>query len=333
MKVLSLVFMILGCFLGAGFVSGREIASYFSRFGESSWVAIIVAGVIFFLSLFFFLQLSNKVRNFSQFISNYFGKFGSVVTCLFSLSIFILISSMIAGTVSIAKTLNISDIMIVLFTLIISFFCLSNNGKLLSKINFVLMPLILIILLFICGCSFEFSGGDGNVVWAIVSSTNYVLINIVTLGIFVLEIGSKYTVKQKLLASIIVASIIVVFMIVINNVIISNDLIYVDMPVLELAKMQGFHLTIITATVIWCGLFTTIISCVYLLSNFVNTIIGNYKLTVAIILMSALVCSFVGFEFIVSYIYSIIGMIGFLFMIFILKKEKETFCVKVSQKK
>lgn len=333
MKVLSLVFMILGCFLGAGFVSGREIASYFSRFGDCSWIAIIVAGVIFFVCLFFFLQLSNKARNFSEFISMYFGRFGVIITCLFSLCFFILITSMIAGTVSIAKALNLSNVVIAILTLIISYICVSSNGKMLSKINFILMPIILIIILCICGFNLEFAGENSNITWSIVSSTNYVLINIVSLGIFVLEIGSKYTVREKLLASIIVTIIIVLFMFVINNAIINNDLIYVDMPVLEIAKMQGVYLTIITAGIIWCGLFTTIISCVYILSNFVNALIGNYKLTVAIILLSAFGCSFVGFEIMVSYIYSIIGVFGFIFMLFIFKKEKEAFIVKASRKK
>jgi len=333
MKVLSLVFMILGCFLGAGFVSGREIASYFSRFGNYSWLGIIFAGLIFFGCLFLFLQLSNKANNFTHFISIYFGKFGLIITILFSLCLFILISSMMAGTISISNALNINYIAMSIITMIICFVCVSGHGKMLSKINFLLMPIILIILLEVCGINFNIEGQDSSLFGAFISSSNYVLINIVSLGVFVIEIGSKYTVRQKLLSSIIVTLIIVFFMFVINNAILKNNLVYVSMPILELAKFQSKELSLITAIILWCGLFTTIISCVYVLSNFMNRIIGNYRLTVAIVLILSFLCGFIGFEFIVGYIYSVIGVIGLVFMVFIIKQEKETFIVKVSRKK
>ena len=333
MKVITLVFMILGCFLGAGFVSGREIASYFSRFGSSSIFAIIVAGVFFFLCLYLFLRLSEKADNYSKFISLYFGKYGVIINCLFSLSVFILISSMIAGTSSIATTLGINQIVFLSITLIICFFAVSGSDKMLSKINFILMPIILVIILLVCGVNFEITSSANGGFFPIVSSTNYVLINIVTLGLFILEIGHKYTNKQKLIASIITSLIIMFFMFVINSAILDNELISTPMPILELAKVKGGLMSILTAIVIWCGLFTTIISCVFILSNFLNKFINNYKLTVGIILVTALITSIVGFEFMVSYIYSIIGVIGLIFMIFIIKKERETTIQIASRRK
>jgi uncharacterized membrane protein YkvI len=105
------------------------------------------------------------------------------------------------------------------------------------------------------------------------------------------------------------------------------------MPVLQLATQQGSITSIVTAIIVWCGLFTTIISCVYILGNFLNKYIKNYRLTTILILLSALVCSKMGFEFMVSYIYSLIGVVGLVFVIFVLRKERETFVIKVSRKK
>jgi len=326
MKLILLVFMILGCFLGAGFISGREIASYFSRFGSWSSLAIIIAGVLFFLALYWFLRLSSRANSFSKFISVYFGKYGVIITCLFSLCVFILIGSMLAGTRSIAQSLNISEVMLIVITTIICYLSVLGSEKLLSKINLCLMPIILAIILIICGIDFRIDvTNSSSMIFSIVSSTNYVLINIVTLGLFVLEIGDKYSNKEKLWASIISSVIIVIFMFIINSAILNNNLVYLSMPMLELAKLKGSAMSIITAIIIWCGLFTTIISCVFLLSNFVNKFIKNYRLTVAIVLLLALLFSNIGFDFIVSYIYSIIGVIGLVFMIFITKKEREEF--------
>ena len=332
MKVLTLIFMILGCFLGAGFVSGKEIATYFSKFGNYSVLAIIFAGVLFFLLIYLFLWLSNKTNSFSKFISFYFGKLSLIVNMLFALCLFILTSSMLAGSVSIAKTLSINQIAFSLITVLICFLSVIGNEKSLSKINLILMPLILIIMLMVCGVNFNFDNSEGNVFLSLLSSSNYILINIVTLGLFILEIGNKYTNKQKFLASLFSSIIICFFMLVSNSAIINNNLLDASLPILELAKLKGNLLSVITAIVIWCGLFTTIISCVFLLSNFVNKYVGNYKLTVGMILLLALLCSNFGFDFMVNYIYSIIGIIGLFFVVCILHREKETFIVKVSRK-
>jgi uncharacterized membrane protein YkvI len=80
-------------------------------------------------------------------------------------------------------------------------------------------------------------------------------------------------------------------------------------------------------------LFTTIISCLYMLSNLMDGIIKNYILTVFLILFSALLVSLLGFEIIVTYVYSIIGIVGLIFITFISKKEREIYIAKISRKK
>jgi len=333
MKVLTLVFLIFGCFLGAGFVSGKEIATYFSKFGKFSPVAIIFAGILLFLLIYFFLRLSNKTNSFSKFILFYFGKYGLIINILFAICLFILTSSMLAGSITIAKVLNINHVILAFLTIIICYISVIGNENCLSKINLILMPAILVIMLIVCGMDFNFQGFDGNIFLSIISSGNYVLINIVTLGLFILEIGYKYTNKQKLLAALFSSIIICFFMFICNSAIINNNLLNASMPILELAQSKSLILSIITAIVVWCGLITTIISCVFLLANYLNNYINNYKITVALILISALICSNFGFDFMVNYIYSIIGLIGLFLVICILCKERETFVVKVSRKR
>ena len=91
MRVFSLVFMILGSLLGAGFVSGKEIATYFSTYGRFSVLGIFLLTILIFLLLIFFLSISNKVSSFREFVFKYFGKQGDFLNFLFAFTMLIFI--------------------------------------------------------------------------------------------------------------------------------------------------------------------------------------------------------------------------------------------------
>ena len=95
------------------------------------------------------------------------------------------------------------------------------------------------------------------------------------------------------------------------------------MPILTLATKKGFVTWVITAITIWIGLFTTIISCIFVLSNFVNNYVKNYKLTLVMLLVLTLLFSTFGFDFIVGYIYWIIGFIGIFVVLRVLFAKKK----------
>ena len=82
MKVFACVFMILGCFMGAGFVSGREVSAYFSKFGSCSVYSIILVTILLFVLILFFLLLSRKTDSFESFARLYFGRFHIIANWL-----------------------------------------------------------------------------------------------------------------------------------------------------------------------------------------------------------------------------------------------------------
>ena len=332
MQILILTFMMLGCFLGAGFVSGREIASYFSRFGEYSILAIILAGILLFVLIYFFLWLSNRTNAFYKFIAFYFGKFGNIINVLFALSLFILTSSMIAGSMSIADAFHCSPYLFAILTIVCSYLIVVGNEKLISKINVILVPIIIITIVAVYGIEFDVNVGYGNLFLSLFQSVNYVLINIVTLGLYILQIGHKYSGRQKLFAAILTSGIITILMLICNSEIIGNNLVDDAMPMLTLSNNISSVLGILSGVMIWCALLTTIVSCVYLLANYLHSFIRNYKLCVFIILLAGLMCSVFGFSFIVNYIYAIIGVVGLVLVLTVAKKEKEIFIAKISKK-
>ena len=54
-KCFGLIWIIIGTFIGAGFVSGKEIYNYFSRFGILSIFMIVLATFLFY----FFVKTFN----------------------------------------------------------------------------------------------------------------------------------------------------------------------------------------------------------------------------------------------------------------------------------
>lgn len=319
MRVLAGICMLLGCFLGAGFVSGREVSSYFSRFGNQSIYAIIVSTILLFLLILFFLTLSNKTRNYSSFCAYYFGKFQSIANFLLSVCILIIVSSMFAGTASLSETFHINKYLFILLTFILAYFIVIGSTNSLSKVNIWLMPFLIIIVLIVTLTS-PSSSFNSNAILSIISGGNYVFINIISVGLFLLEIGYKYSRKEKVLISIISSLIIGIMLLVINNAILKSNVGSAVFPNLILASKNKL-LYISMQLSIFFGLFTTLISNVFLLANYINKFVDSYRLSVAISLCLGLILSAFGFEMMVGYIYWFIGLTGVLVTLITIFKE------------
>jgi len=325
MKTLSLVFMILGTFLGAGFVSGKEIATYFSCYGVGGVFGIIFATILFFVLIYFFLSVSSYVNSFSFFTTYYFGKFSKFITMLFMLCLLILISSMFAGNRELANILHIDKWVVIILTTLLCFAIVLKNVKGISVINLIFMPIILIVLLINClPNKIILPSTMQNCILPIFSGINYIFINIVSLGVFIVEIGCKFSKKQKIIASIISSAVVGIFLLIINNSIYGLGIEYLSMPMLYISKSKNLMLYTLTIISIWVGLFTTLISCVFVVSNYINLYIKQKVFSIILTLLLGIVFSFIGFDIIVGYVYWIISGVGVLMVFKMLFKEKET---------
>ena len=144
MKILSAVCLILGCFLGAGFVSGREIACYFSMFGNISYLSCVVCGVLFFVLIMFFFSVSSTVKSAREFMSVYFQKYSWIIEWLFAICLVIFVGSMIAGTASLAGGLGYNQLFVVLVTILLTYLVVCKNIQGISKINLILVPVLIL---------------------------------------------------------------------------------------------------------------------------------------------------------------------------------------------
>ena len=323
MRVFSLTMLILGGFIGAGFASGREVANYFSRFQEYSILAIVVAVIILFFLVYLFLILSDRFNGYIGFINQYFGRLGGLVNFLFAVSLLIIIASMFAGCGVVAESYNLNENFVIILTAILAFFSCAKDVKLIDKINRILVPFIMLIIVFVClGFNTKNYGSNNSIFYSIFSGANYIFINIVTLGLFILEIGKNYTKKDKIVASLLVSAIIGIILFVFNNAIIYNDLVFGIMPTITLSKMKGNFVYFLTIISIWLALFTTLVSNLYILCTYTSKFIKNKYVNLAVMIGVGVIVSFFGFDTMVNYIYSFIGAVGIIVIVNIIVQEK-----------
>lgn len=322
MKVFVGVCLILGSFLGAGFVSGREIGEYFARFGNFAIMSIVIASILLGVLIFFFLHLSLTAKGVSEFSQVYFGRLSGVMDILFAISLTIISGAMLAGTKTLANESGVNPFICVLATIVLAYIVVRGNVNAMGKVNALLVPLLIVVILVVAIPHMGVGSSSGLVVLSAISGVNYVMINIVTLGVFLLEIGCRYSTKEKVLIAIISSLVIGIVMMIETLGIIGGDVVYAPMPILELAS-QNMVLCNMVKIAVYIGLFTTLISCILVLARLINKVVKRYDISIIISIILSWLVSGIGFEKMVGYVYSVIGVIGCLMVIVTIAKSSK----------
>ena len=149
-NVLDLVSVILGTFIGAGFVGGREVAQYFSKYGFFAIFMFFVILVLFYIFIKTTLLIGNKYRHNDKKYCSIYKKYSSFVNVLIFVSVIINIGSMIAGAYSIGMMFNMDLLRFIVPSLVVigCFFVVKNRYNAMKNVNVVAVPLIIFAILF-----------------------------------------------------------------------------------------------------------------------------------------------------------------------------------------
>lgn len=305
MRVFLLVVVILGGFLGAGFASGKEIVTYFSVFGGASYCGIALCTIVFVILLLFFFWLSRKIRGIDELAEKYFGKFGGAVKVVFAICIFILIATMFAGAWALGDAPT-KSVMVVVITAVIVFLCNYFGFGGIGIVNALLVPIMIGMLGYLCIGDLEVDSLSGALMSSL-SGVIYVLINMLTLGMFVLEVGHKYSQKEGVMTSIICGIIVGVLLFICNSGMLRLGDYFCDMPMLEVARGKGQAIYLISKFVVWFALLTSIVSNIYVLDSYLSGAIKSRANRLIIIILLSIILSFMGLGIMVKYMYLIIG--------------------------
>ena len=151
---MKIIFAIIGTLIGAGFASGQEVYLFFFSFGLKGLLGIIISSVIIGLILYKVLNIviENNVYDYGDlldiiFKSNILKKSMSVIINLFLLISFYV---MIAGFGAFfEQEYNINNIFGSMLLAITCFILLKYNVKGIIKINEIMIPILIIIIIFL----------------------------------------------------------------------------------------------------------------------------------------------------------------------------------------
>ena len=150
----NVIFVVIGTLIGAGFASGSEINLFFNRFGITGFFGIFISMfiILFVMYRILSINLNIKANSYNEFVykkfnNKYIQLFLKIVIDSFALISFYV---MVAGFSSFfSQELNVPKIFGSFIICISSFFIFNKSINAIVKVNTILTPLLLILLLFL----------------------------------------------------------------------------------------------------------------------------------------------------------------------------------------
>ncbi len=323
MKKSFLTFLVtVGTVIGSGFLSGKEIVVFFSRFGWISFPCIFIAFFLFWGLFQFMLGYGDKaVDKLKK------SKFSNVLNVLICI---ILSSAMFAGSYDLLSSGgNVICFIIMVIIIGVCFYIVRNGLGSLEKANLILVPIMIFVLfigeiLIFGNGEFIFSSSSFSFASAYYTIM-YVVLNTSNSGVVLAHMGRGLSKKQKARVSFCSALVLSVILLMTNIILIKNPQCYIeDMPLISL--FEGWQ-KVIMQIVILFGCLTTLFSLIFALSNSLRGLIKKKHVANILSVAVPLFLSSVGFGRIVSYLYPISSVLGIFLIcdLFLLSFFKQTY--------
>ena len=301
---LGITFTLLGTVIGAGFISGREIITFFYGYDPVVSSILFATGFTVVLFILFFDRFYVASKWFSLFKP--FVYVGNVVLSAGMLSALDGLYSEFFPQLENLPILSVS-------ALIVSNVIVSDGIDGLKSANMFLTPFIIavtfILLLFTERGEYTF---DGKI--SVVNIDEYIGLNVFTSSLTFAELGRKANAKTAAAAAVTASLVLAAGIVVISLSIFFGNYINENLPLFFAVSSVAPVLKWIFSVVILFGIFTTLISCHYPLYGLVKTKKHNF-IVQALLSATIFSVSRLGFYNIVETIYPIMGAIGFVYIV------------------
>ncbi len=287
-KIFGAVFSVVGAVVGAGFITGGEIAVFFLR--DFSLSGVYSAFIFFAAMILTVGDDYNKVLSFTICFADIV-----VLGCMFSA-----VDELSAVIFGLSEKLKIFKIILAILT-----FFISNRGmKVLSRVSAVITPLVILSVLLVVSRGtvksivIAPSGLVGALMPLTYAAANYLLIYPV-----IVKTCGQLCVKIKLLVAILSSAIIftLVFFVGANLSGVSD---MTKMPLLTFAEKTPF--SVFFKICCFCAVFTASVSSSYSAYSAFGT---NERLKF-LACLTALALSEAGFSAVIGYLYPLLGAVG-----------------------
>ena len=319
--VLSVVFLALGGIIGAGFVSGNELVSFF---GAGNFApAIILSAVLTFFSICLVFSFAVK-EDMELTVNKLFGK-SKTFSNLSVICNFLFFASMLAGLDAVWNSFGILVGVPVLSVLSLAFISvLGRFGvKGLEKFNLYLMPFVVIVVLLCALTTKGVSNGHSSVKASSINAVLYCFLNVYVImpTLFATAKGKS---KKTLFISALTTTLIVALLstIILLTVRKTNGAEFTDMPFYTAVLSSPFKSLLIVAIAV--GALTSGAISYYPVYQKVKGRFGEKGILVVGVF--AFLLSRMGLTAIIKYVYPLVAGVG---GVFVLKMAIVKFGIKV----
>lgn len=331
--VIKITTVIIGTIIGAGFISGQEIYSFFNKYGETGKIGILVSIGLIALVIYktYKIIYEKNIKNYQELLEATIpGKHKIIVETIKNIiNIFLIISFLImcsAFSTYCNETYGMPKLIGGAIISALSYIILINDVKAIIETNEILMPIIIIFIIFMGILTIKNIETITNLEFAckpIIKGLLYANYNSIVLIPMLLplkeQIKTKKQIKQvSAISFIIMLSLTILIYKMQENVYTSN----LEMPMLSVAGQISWQFLIIYGIMTGIAIFTSSISAGY--SLICNTTKEKKKLLALILCLIAIPMSTISFSTLVNLMYPIFGILGTLQIIFLLKTWKKT---------
>ena len=317
----NVIFVVIGTLIGAGFASGSEINLFFNRFGITGFFGIFISMfiILFVMYRILSINLNIKANSYNEFVykkfnNKYIQLFLKIVIDSFALISFYV---MVAGFSSFfSQELNVPKIFGSFIICISSFFIFNKSINAIVKVNTILTPLLLILLLFLGFRCINIDSISPSLTVSgdfFTSSILYASYNIIILIPMLISLNKFINNKKSCIIISTISTAIILFLAILislilfscNNVGNFND---IELPIVFIASKINVYYKYIYGALILIAIFTSSIASGYsFLDNFATK---HFKYVNFLLCISGIFIGNISFSSLINLLYPIFGFLG-----------------------
>ena len=331
-----ILFSIIGALIGAGFASGQEIYIFFYKYGIYGIIGLTICCICISLTIYkTLLIVKNKnITSYQDFLKIIFRKrnknylnLSYISNIIINTFLLITFYIMIAGFGAyFEQQFGIKKEFGACILAMISCFILLKDIKGVTKVNSVIVPVLIIIIMTISvinlkNINISELNKETSYKW-IIQSIIYLSYNMILVIPVIVELG-KYIKSNKQIENIAILCGIIVFMLAISIFLIlintKTDLDKIQMPVVYIISEKFPNLKVIYGIVILLSIFSTAISIGLSFAKNITKNKNNYPQIVALMCITSIIISKIGFSNLVKIMFPVFGYIGIIELIYLMK--------------
>lgn len=307
-EVFSIVLVIIGALVGAGFTSGQEIYSFFYSYGSIGIIGIIITCCLISLMVHKSLKIiySNKINSYDEFLNIFIKneKITKAISVVINILLLVTFYIMVAGfgayfeqEIGLKRIIG-SSILVIMVNIV---FFTSVKGVM--KVSEYIVPLLIIFIIIIGGTNLLTINSNAEVLcikkgW-LLSCVIYCSYNIILLIPVLISIRKQITKKENIKYISILCGIFMIIMSLMLYVLLMRanvELASLEMPIVYVIRTFFKSFKTIYAFIILMSIFTTAISIgIGLLQNISNDR-RRYTQSVIFMCITSLIVSNFGFS-------------------------------------